>query len=258
MQIINLVDCKKYYKGLSHQKGAVEYLGGLLLKTPAKNRLHLYDPYDWIELSDKELNWLQDQISNPTLQRFALLWRAEKVMSFDDQIEYFSQRDNKILPYTSCNSSAHAMFVDYVLKTKFGKQGLGTDDEYVSRVYSGKYGRYGRNNSVSWDIQINVVRSFGIKARYNNRGKAALIKELTTNNMVAPANFKHKGSLSSPHGGHVVLIAGWDRKKGFLIYDPYGTRMPSYKDTKNGVYWMSNKEFDRRWQGLFTQYLGKV
>ena len=256
--MIKLTDCKKYYKQLPHQKAAVEYLGSLLLKTPAKKKLGLSKLDSWIKKSDEQLVWLQKQISARTLTKFAELWRADLVLSPKKQIEYYSQRDNLILPYTSCNSSSHAMFVDFVLENILGDEdGLHNDNEYVKRVYSGKYGTYGRNNSVSWDIQIRVVKSFGIKAKYNNAGKKALIAELEKG-MVAPTNFRHKGSMYHSHGGHVVLAADYDPKKGFLLYDPFGNRMPDYRDTKSGVYWMTNQEFDKRWQGLFTQYLGKV
>lgn len=256
--MIKLTDCKKYYKQLPHQKAAVEYLGGLLLKTPARLKLGLTKPDSWIKKSYEQLEWLQKQISDRTLNKFTELWRADKVLSPKKQVEYYSQRDNLILPYTSCNSSSHAMFVDFILENVYGdKDGLANDNEYVKRVYSGKYGTYGKNNSVSWDIQIRVVKSFGINAKYNNKGKKALIAELEKG-LVAPTNFRHKGSLYHSYGGHVVLAVDYHPKKGFLLYDPYGERMPDYRNTKSGVYWMSNQEFDRRWQGLFTQYLGRA
>lgn len=258
MSIISLVDVKKYYKELPHQKEAVEFLGALLLKTPAKNRLHLIYKDSWVKLEDSELQWLQSQISNRTLEKFTALWRIDLIESVEDQLEHYSQINNPILPYTSCNSSSHAMFTDYCLETKAKKPGLNGDNEFVRRVYSGKYGTYGRNNSVSWDIQIRVVRSFGINARYSNKGKNALIYELTNQNMVAPTNFRHKGGLRNSYGGHVVVAADYDPKKGFLIYDPFGYRMPNYtkQEEGQGIYWMSDREFDARWQGLFTQYVG--
>ena len=251
---ISLVDCKKYYKNLPHQRQAVEYLGELLFKTPAKKRLGLTTYVDWIDLDDSDLVWLQRQISPKTLNKFAAVWRN----ALGKKVDYFSQRDNKILPYTSCNSSSHAMFVDFILENVLGKPGLVGDDEYVRRVYSGKYGRYGKNNSVSWDIQVRVVRSFGIRARYNNKGKAALIYQITKRGLVAPTNFRHKGPAHRSYGGHVTLATDYDKKKGFLIYDPYGTRMPDYRVKDKGIYWMSEAEFNKRWQGLFTEYLGRV
>lgn len=255
---ISLLDMKEYYIDLPHQKKAVEYLGRILLKTPAKNKLGLRYETDWIKLSDTDLAWLQRQISLPTLEKVATLWRVQNVVDIRDHVKLFSQRDNPILPYVSCNSSAHAMFVDYVLRVKLGQPGLEDDADYVRKVYSGKYGTYGHNNSMSWDIQSRVVKSYGINANYTNAGKHALIKELTENNMVAPTNFKHKGSLHKSYGGHVVLTVAYDKKKGFLIYDPFGSRMPDYKEPYKGVYWMSENEFNFRWQGLFTKYYGVI
>ena len=53
-------------------------------------------------------------------------------------------------------------------------------------------------------------------------------------------------------------MAQYDSNKGFLIYDPYGSRMPDYKNqTKDGgIYWMNEKEFNARWQFIWTKYLG--
>ena len=257
---ILLTNVKKYYKELPHQKQAVEYLGTLLLKTPARQKLSLNTIYDWILLSDVKLEWLQRQISQRTLQKFAALYRGGIVRAPSEQIKHYSQLNNYRNRYNSCNSSSHAMFVDYVLRTILGKEGLSDDDEYVRRVYSNKYGTYGKNNSVSWDVQLGVVKSYGIKAKYVSGQKSELIRAITEKNLVAPANFRHKGSMYKSYGGHVVLIADYKPDKGFLIYDPYGYRMPNYSRQKEGqgIYWMSNKEFNARHQGIWTKYLGKV
>jgi hypothetical protein len=250
MNLVSLVDCKKYYREEPHQKVAVKYLGSLLLNTPAGKRLQLYSDYCWLKLEPSKLEWLERQISSATLERFTRLWRTPQSRT----IEYYSQRDNKILPYVSCNSSSHAMFVNYILENVLHKPGLGGDDEYVRRVYSGKYGTYGRNNSVSWNIQLNVVKSFGINARISNKGKLHLIRELEKG-LICPTNFRHKGSRGRSYGGHVVVAAAHDPQKGFLLYDPYGSRMPNYSSPLEGVYWISHLEFNARWQGLFTQYI---
>ena len=256
---ISFLDVKKYYKGEEHQEEAVSYIGDLLLTTPVKDILGLQSSLDWINLEDKYLEWLQRQIGPLTLDKFTMLWRAPKVVpSIEEQVKYFSQRDNKILPYTSCNSSSHAMFADFILRNVLKKEGLHTDDEYVKRIYSGKYGIYGKNNSMSWDIQMNCLRSFGIKAKYNNQGKGALINQLE-GNMVAPLNIWHKGtSKSNRGGGHVVCCIDYNVDKGFLIYDPYGTRPPYYNKPNHGTYWLNDAEFNWRYQGLFTEYLGPV
>ena len=256
---ISFLDVKKYYKEEEHQVEAVEYIGELLLTTPVKDILNLTDAQSWIRLDNKFIEWLQRQIGPLTLHKFETLWRTPKVVpTVEQQVKYFSQRDNKILPYTSCNSSSHAMFADFVLKVKLGKEGLHNDDEYVSRVYSNKYGTYGKNNSMSWDVQMNVLRSFGIKAKYNNQGKAALIKQLE-GDMIAPINIWHKGtSRGSRAGGHVCVAVDYLPEKGFLIFDPYGTRPPYYNKPSHGTYWLSNAEFNWRFQGLFTEYLGPV
>lgn len=261
---ILLTNVKKYYKEERHQIEACKYLGRLLLKTPSRIRLGLRSELDWLECSDKELEWLQNQISNKTLYKFAELWRNKVITPSQHinelkKVKYFSQRDNYILPYVTCNSSAHSMFLDYILRYKLGKDGLTDDKEFIKRVFSGKYGTYGRNPSVSWDIQSNVCRSYGVNAKYTNKGKNALIRDLTDNNLIAPINIYHYGSSRrNRRGGHVVVAVDFDNKKGFLIYDPYGSRPPSYHNTSNGIYWMSLSEFNFRFQGLYTKYYGPI
>lgn len=76
MPIISLVNIKKYYQGLPHQKKAVKFLGNLLLQTPAKDILKLGTAYSWIYLKDEHLIWLQKQISINTLEKVAEIWRS--------------------------------------------------------------------------------------------------------------------------------------------------------------------------------------
>lgn len=253
---IDLSLVPNYYKELPHQKKAVQYLGELLLNTPAAKKFSLKENDDWIKLKSSQLQWLQRQISQATLNKFIIIWRSKIIDSFPKQAKFFSQRDNKINPLVSCNSSSHAIFVDYVLRNILHKKGLVTDDEYVQRVYSGKYGTYKNNNSLSWDVQLRVCRSFGVQCYYSNKGKRALIKEIQKG-LICPANFRHKGNMYKSYGGHVSVVVDYNKEKGFLIYDPYGTRMPSYKEKFYGVYWISEKEFDYRFQGIFTTFKAK-
>lgn len=256
--LISLVDAKKYYKNLEHQKQAVEYLGTLLLKTPAAKTLELKTTSDWIERNETQLYWLQLQLSSSTLEKFGNLYRNSITSSpLELQTKYYSQRDNSIKPFVTCNSSSHAMFIDFYLR-KNNMKGLTSDEEVLKKVFSGKYGTYGKNPSVSWDIQINVAKSFGINCKYSNEGKASLIKYIDAGN-IAPINIFHTGSSrSSRGGGHIIVVIDYDKNKGFYIHDPYGTRPPNYTITKEGKYWMTEGEFDWRFQGLYTKYLGLI
>jgi hypothetical protein len=104
------------------------------------------------------------------------------------------------------------------------------------------------------------VRSFGIKSKYISGDKTGLIQQVNQFNLITPTNFAHKGDIRNPHGGHVCAVAQFDSKKGFLIYDPYGSRMPDYSNqtSDGGIYWMSDAEFNKRWQNIWTKYLGLV
>lgn len=258
LMTISFLDCKKYYKELPHQVEAVTYLGEILLKTPARARLGLSTPVSWINISDEHLIWLQRQISPKTINKFASLWRADKRAPINKHINYFSQRDNKINWAISCNSSSHSMYTDFILR-KFGKPGLNTDDEFVRRVYSGKYGKYSRNNSASWDIVHRVCRSFGVYCKYSNRGKLALIQEIKRNG-ISCTNIYHKGTgRRTRAGGHVICVVDYDKDKGFLFYDPWGSKPSNgYINKTQGVYWMTNNEFSWRHQGIHTEFVKLV
>lgn len=254
---ILLTDAKKYYKELPHQKAAIEYLGALLLKTPASKTLGLLSTVDWITRNDTQLYWLGLQLSKETLDKFALLYRNDPTSNITDlKAKYFSQRDNSIKSSTTCNSSAHAMFIDYYLR-KNNKPGLSSDEEVLKKVFSGTYGTYGTNSSVSWDIQIAVAKSFGINCKYSNEGKVALIKILNEGG-ICPLNIFHKGtSRNNRGGGHIIVALDYDKSKGFYIHDPYGSRPPFYASL-DGKYWMTEKEFDWRFQGLFTKFISII
>jgi len=256
---ISLINVKKYYKKEPHQIEAVEYLGNLLLKTPAATKLKLIKSSDWIEATEADLSWLELQLSKPTLDKFIALWRTnlfqQNTQKAEDlSIKYFSQRDNVQSWAISCSSSSHSMYVDFILR-KNNKGQLVNDNEFVTRVYSNKYGKYANNNSASWDIVHNVCKSFGVKCKYSNAGKKALLEELDKTKITC-VNIYHKGLTKSFRaGGHIIVIVDYDKTKGFLIYDPWGTKpSTNYSDKHKGIYWMPEIEFDWRWQGIFTQF----
>lgn len=261
MYPIQLIDCKTFFKNLPHQIIAIDYLGELLLKTPAASKLHLINKQDWIKLNDVDLIWLQKQITLSTLSRFAVLYRSDSKSSLDSiKTKYFSQRDNKINWAVSCNSSSHAMYVDYFLRLN-GRPGLSNDDDFISRVYSNKYGSYGRNNSLSWDLVHRVCYSFGVHCKYVNFTKKLLIHSLLKDNYITCVNIFHKGlSRSSRSGGHVIVLADYlPDTKQFLVYDPWGSQPSNnYLNKSNGIYYMPESEFDWRWQGIYTEFIKMI
>lgn len=231
-RLLDLVNVKKFYADLPHQKVAVSWLGDILLNTPAKDRLNLSDSLSILKCTDEQLQWLQNQISRATLERFTKLWRLP-VHTQSVDIALFSQRDNSVLPYTTCSSSAHAMYTDHQLRRK-GQSGLDNDEGFLRRVFSGRYGKYGRNPSVSWDIQTNVCKSYGVNSRYQwDSDLTGLMAEVDKNGS-SVINIYHKGYTRRDRGGgHVVLVAGIDNKE-VIIHDPYGSRPPQYKYTEVG------------------------
>lgn len=253
MTLVKFTDVAKYYKGLPHQKNAVNFLGDLLLNTPAAGKLGLEDSEDWLALEVDELEWLQRQISNPTLQKFTDIWRKKNIIT----PKRFNQRDNPIKPYVTCNSSAHAMVADFYLR-RGGRPGLTDDADWVRKVFSGNYGGRGKSNpSVIWDVQKAVAKSYKVNLQWQwNSDYMGLLEELDGG--VSAINIWHKGSRpNNKRGGHVIMAVD-KTSKGILVHDPFGSRPPYYKDTKNGIYTIGFDEFKWRWQGAWTKFKGLI
>lgn len=266
---IQLTDAKKYYKELAHQKKAVEYLGGLLLNTPAKQTLNLKTNLDWIKLEDEKINWLQNQISVSTLNKFTELWRqtttveeAKVVTPVDKVIDetrkqvYYIQLDNNLKPYSVCNSVSHAVVLKY-FKPNALSDSRNADQEYVNKVLKGDFGRKDASNpSIYWDVQANGMKHYGINVRTNTSGDKAALEKQVSKGIPTPVNIAYKDS------GHVICLVQCDDTH-FDVFDPYGEMDYSTgkyirftnQEFNSGKYRVSKKGFYSRWQGVFTQVL---
>jgi uncharacterized protein YvpB len=269
MTTILLINAKKYYKELPHQKEAVEYLGNLLLNTPAKQRLSLKTKTDWIKSDDKWLEWLQNQISSNTLEKFASIWRqdvkaenaephppSDKVIEQARKQVYYIQLDNNRKPYSVCNSVAHAMLLKYMLPKALPND-RNADQVYVNKVLSGAFGRKGyRNPSIYWDVQSNGMKYYGLNTRINTSHDRPALESQVSKGIPTPVNISYKSS------GHVICLVGVDATH-FDVFDPYGEmdyvsgRYIRYTNVEfnSGKYRVSKAGFYRRWQSVFTQVI---
>ena len=253
---IKLLDVKKYYKGIPHQKIAVSFLHEILLNTPAKERLGLSTQKTFLELSDDRIEWLQRQLEGTsTLNKFAELWRADSIDTENTSevvAKIFSQRDNSILPYVTCSSSSHASYVDYLYR-KWGKEGLSSDEEYLKKVFSGKYSRVGssRNKSIYWEVHDSVLKDYGINSKYIWNGDLNGLKKEVEKNGASVINIFHKGtSRSNRGGGHVVLATQFHPNGAVDILDPFGERPPYYNLKNVGARQSSKQIMDDEYETL--------
>jgi hypothetical protein len=80
-------------------------------------------------------------------------------------------------------------------------KGAKGDDAYVEKVFA-------IGDSTDHTVQTKVLESYGIKSRFNyNLSFADIDKSLSAGKPVV-IGILHRGSLSAPTGGHMVVVIG--------------------------------------------------
>ncbi len=133
-------------------------------------------------------------------------------------VPYFPQTDNYRDANRTCNSSSCAMVLEYFKPSTL--KGAKGDDAYVQKVFS-------LGDSTDHTVQTKVLESYGIKSHFSyNLSFADLDRELTAGRPVV-IGILHRGTLSRPTGGHMVVVIG---KKGedYVVNDPYGSLNDGY------------------------------
>ena len=177
-------------------------------------------------LLDDSSNWVKIYRTKPTVPGIL-------------PVPYYPQTDNYRDANRTCNSSACAMVLEYFKPGTL--QGAKGDDAYVQKVFA-------IGDSTDHTVQTKVLEGYGIKSRFSyNLGFADLDRELSAGRPVV-IGILHRGSLSNPTGGHMVVVIG---KKGddYIVNDPYGSLNDGYTgqvtNGKGAVYKRSDLNF--RW-----------
>lgn len=162
---------------------------------------------------------------------------------------YYSQRNNYTMPHRTCNSSSNAMYLNW-LRLATGCEKLGGDDGYLKKVLS-----YG--DTIEHWVQTKVLKDYGFSTQWNesdneNDDGTDYIKNLIASGFPVVVNILHRGDLSAPRGGHVIMLAGYLKdSQEFLAQDPYGTLQSNYQDENGVLSTIGSSEFRTRWQGGF-------
>jgi len=154
-------------------------------------------------------------------------------------VPYFPQTDNYRDANRTCNSSSCAMCLEFLKPgTLKGAKG---DDAYVQKVFA-------IGDSTDHAVQTKVLESYGVKSYFSyNLSFADIDKSLSSGKPVV-IGILHRGSLSSPTGGHMVVVIG---KKGsdYVVNDPYGSLNDGYTGSvtngKGAVY--KKSDLTHRW-----------
>ena len=172
-----------------------------------------------IDLADKFPELMDDSANWVRIYRT----KTEQEVSGVLNVPYFPQTDNYRDAQRTCNSSACAMCLEYFKPgTLVGTKG---DDAYVKKVFS-------VGDTTDHAVQTKVLSSYGITSRFSyNLSFADLDRELADGRPVI-IGILHRGTLSSPTGGHMVVVIG---KKGedYVVNDPYGSLNDGYTGSVN-------------------------
>ena len=168
-------------------------------------------------------------------------------------VPYYPQTDNYRDANRTCNSSSCAMCLEYLKPgTLKGAKG---DDAYVQKVFA-------IGDSTDHTVQTKVLESYGVKSYFSyNLSFSDLDKSLSAGKPVV-IGILHRGSLSAPTGGHMVVVIG---KKGqdYVVNDPYGSLNDGYTGSvtngKGAVYkksdltyrWLENGKDKTGWGRIF-------
>ena len=155
-------------------------------------------------------------------------------------VPYYQQTDNYAQPDRTCNSSACAMCLEFLKPgTLVGAKG---DDAYLKKVIA-------VGDTTDHAVQTKVLSSYGIKSDFRyNLGFADLDRELSAGRPVV-IGILHRGSLSAPTGGHMLVVIGKTPTGDYVVNDPYGSLNDGYSgpvaNGKGAVY--KKSDLSRRW-----------
>ena len=187
-----------------------------------------------VDLKDSPLmedtaNWVKIYRSQPEKPKSSIL-----------DVPYFPQTDNYRDADRTCNSSACAMCLEYFKPgTLKGAKG---DDAYVQKVFA-------IGDTTDHLVQTKVLASYGIKSSFSyGLSFADIDRELAAGRPVV-IGILHRGTLSAPTGGHMVVVIGKTPSGDYVVNDPYGSLNDGYtgavSNGKGAVY--KRSDLSRRW-----------
>jgi hypothetical protein len=193
----------------------------------------------------KAVQILEDTLPNVFMQddsEWVKVYRArvEAPKSNILPVPWFPQTDNYRDPQRTCNSSSCAMCLEYFKPgTLVGPKG---DDAYIRKVFA-------VGDTTDHAVQTRVLQSYGVKSDFRyNLTFADLDRELSAGRPVC-IGILHRGSLSAPTGGHVLVVIGKTPSGDYVVNDPFGSLNDNYTgpvtNGRGAVY--KRSDLSRRW-----------
>ena len=157
----------------------------------------------------------------------------------DLKVPYWPQTDNYTQSERTCNSSSCAMVLEFLKP-----EAVVNDDQYIKKLIDGGYG-----DTTDHGAQGRLLADYGLKSTWHTDFSiAALEKEIRAGRPVV-CGILHRGSESSPTGGHMIVVRGLTSSGDFRVNDPYGSCNDGYsgpvENGNNAIY--SRKMMAARW-----------
>ncbi len=160
---------------------------------------------------------------------------------------YAPQRDNYTQQHRTCNSSANAEYLDWIMRVT-GRKGLGVqsdgdlnDDGYLQRVLA-------IGDTIYHGVQTQVIKNYGFSTKWMTDKDFPFIYALLREGFPVPCNIMHRGALNAPSGGHIICLIE-EQGTNLIVDDPYGTLASNYTIHNGHRSVISKKEFEMRSQG---------
>jgi uncharacterized protein YvpB len=152
-------------------------------------------------------------------------------------VPYYSQRDNKKEWWRTCSTSSHAMVLKFLKPNS-----INSDDEYFEKHVQ-PYG-----DSTDWKVHSLAFQRFGIQSEFRTNLDFDDLRQSLKRGRPIIIGVLHRGPVSAPSGGHVIVIMGMDEARGvFYSNDPWGEGF-SYENTNGkNVEYPINPSLNRRW-----------
>lgn len=181
------------------------------------------------ELMEDDANWVRIYRS-----------KTEQPKSNILNVPFYPQTDNYRDANRTCNSSSCAMCLEYFKPgTLKGPKG---DDAYIQKVFA-------IGDTTDHTVQTRVLSSYGVQSRFSYSLTFSDLDRELTNGRPVVIGFLHRGSLSSPTGGHMAVVIGKTPNGDYVVNDPYGSLNDGYTgpvtNGKGAVY--KKSDLSRRW-----------
>jgi hypothetical protein len=181
------------------------------------------------ELMNDSSNWVRIYRSKPDQKVSGVL-----------NVPFYPQTDNYRDANRTCNSSACAMCLEYFKPGTL--QGAKGDDAYVQKVFA-------IGDTTDHSVQTKALLSYGIKSSFSySLTFADLDRDLAAGRPIV-IGILHRGTLSRPTGGHMVVVVGKTESGDYIVNDPYGSLNDGYTGSvyngKGAVY--KKIELSSRW-----------